>query len=50
MKKKVKNGFAINQFTVDETFLHAIKSMVQDGDKRKQYLGWVLSTTLFDPQ
>ena len=36
-------------FTLEESFIQAIKSLVQDGDKRKQYLGFILSSVVFDP-
>ena len=45
MKKKRTS----NLFLVDETLLMAVKSMVQDGDKRKQYLGFMMMSVILDP-
>ena len=36
-------------FLVEETLLQAVKQMVQDGEKRKQYLGFMLASVLLDP-
>ena len=38
-----------NLFLVDQTLLSAVKQMVQDGEKRKQYLGYMLASVLLDP-
>ena len=37
-------------FMVDEALLSAVKQMVQDGEKRKQYLGFMLASVLLDPK
>lgn len=37
-------------FQVEQTLLSAVKQMVQDGEKRKQYLGFMLASVLLDSQ
>jgi len=37
-------------FTLDDTFMTAVKTLIQDADLRKQWLGTVLLAVVFNPR
>lgn len=44
----LKRRKVVNLFTVDEPLLTAVKQLAQEGEMRKQYLGFMLGSVLFD--